>query len=103
DWFSVKETGHHRPHDRYLFLFKARILVTKVKRISGDRSVFLLRHVIRLPETSLGCLDHPKQLEFLHIEAEAHPNYPITIEARTPECREAWLEGVQEHVVETGV
>ncbi|XP_047481488.1 obscurin-like isoform X2 [Penaeus chinensis] len=100
DWFSVKEAGQ-KARDRYLFLFKARILITKVKRISEDRSIFILKDIIRLPETSLGSLDNPKAIEFFHIESLTHPNYPIFIEARTPEIREAWLAGIGEYVVDT--
>ena len=58
---------------------------------------------LQLPETSLGSLENPKKLEFEHIEADTHPNFPIVIEARSAETRDAWLEGVQEHVVDTGV
>lgn len=36
--------------ERYLFLFKARILVCKVRRISEDRSVFVLKDIIRVSE-----------------------------------------------------
>ncbi|XP_071523599.1 protein Obscurin-like isoform X2 [Panulirus ornatus] len=100
DWFSVCEAGQ-RARDRYLFLFKARILITKVKRIAEDRSIFILKDIIRLPETSLGSLDNPKTLEFFHIESLTHPNYPILIEARTPEIRESWLAGIKEYVVDT--
>ncbi|XP_042877694.1 obscurin-like isoform X2 [Penaeus japonicus] len=100
DWFSVKEVGQ-KARDRYLFLFKARILITKVKRISEDRSIFILKDIIRLPETSLGSLDNPKAIEFFHIESLTHPNYPILIEARTPDIREAWLSGIGEYVVDT--
>ncbi|XP_069971392.1 obscurin-like isoform X4 [Penaeus vannamei] len=100
DWFSVKEAGQ-KARDRYLFLFKARILITKVKRISEDRSIFILKDIIRLPETSLGSLDNPRAIEFFHIESLTHPNYPIFIEARTPEIREAWLSGIGEYVVDT--
>jgi hypothetical protein len=34
--------------ERYLFLFKARILICKVRRISDDRSVFVLKEIIRV-------------------------------------------------------
>ncbi|XP_018019223.1 uncharacterized protein LOC108675709, partial [Hyalella azteca] len=57
--------------------------------------------LLRLPETSLGSLEDPRQIELLHIEGEAHPHYPLLLQARTPECRDAWLEGVKEYVVET--
>nr|XP_053630391.1 obscurin-like [Cherax quadricarinatus] len=53
DWFSVKEAGQ-KARDRYLFLFKARILITKVKRIGEDRSVFILKDIIRVSIIPLG-------------------------------------------------
>ncbi|XP_066949349.1 LOW QUALITY PROTEIN: muscle M-line assembly protein unc-89-like [Macrobrachium rosenbergii] len=100
DWFNVREAGQ-KPRERYLFLFKARILITKVKRISEDRSVFILKDIIRLPETSLAPPGNPKAIEFFHIESLTHPNFPILIEARTPEIKEAWLQGIKEYVVDT--
>lgn len=47
-------------------------------------------------------MDNPRAIEFFHIESLTHPNYPIFIEARTPEIREAWLSGIGEYVVDTG-
>lgn len=46
DWFSV--TLGDATKERYLFLFKARILICKVRRISEDRSVFQLKDIIRV-------------------------------------------------------
>ncbi len=47
DWFTVTyRDGKNK--ERYLFLFKARILVCKVRRISEDRSVFVLKDIIRV-------------------------------------------------------
>lgn len=52
DWFTV--TGRDgRGKERYLFLFKARILVCKVRRISEDRSVFVLKDIIRVSRTAV--------------------------------------------------
>ncbi|KAG7161980.1 Obscurin-like 3, partial [Homarus americanus] len=82
-------------------LFKLGRLIRHVRRIGEDRSVFILKDIIRLPETSLGSLDQPKALEFFHIESLSHPNYPILIEARTPEIRDSWLAGIKEYVVDT--
>ncbi|GJQ80245.1 Unc-89, partial [Trypoxylus dichotomus] len=45
DWFSVN--FGELVKERYLFLFKARILICKVRRISEDRSVFQLKDIIR--------------------------------------------------------
>lgn len=46
DWFSLQ--FDEATKERYLFLFKARILICKVRRISEDRSVFQLKDIIRV-------------------------------------------------------
>lgn len=46
DWFSIH--FQEITKERYLFLFKARILICKVRRISEDRSVFQLKDIIRV-------------------------------------------------------
>ncbi|KAJ8919920.1 hypothetical protein NQ315_006449 [Exocentrus adspersus] len=43
--------------ERYLFLFKARLLICKVRRISDDRSIFQLKDIVRLPQVQVK--DHP--------------------------------------------
>ncbi|CAG9815903.1 unnamed protein product, partial [Phaedon cochleariae] len=45
--------------ERYLFLFKARILICKVRRISEDRSIFQLKDTVRL--TQIQVKDHPEE------------------------------------------
>lgn len=45
-WTVIDKEG--KPKERYLFLFKARILVCKVRRISEDRSVFVLKDIVRV-------------------------------------------------------
>ncbi|KAL4713897.1 hypothetical protein ACJJTC_015551 [Scirpophaga incertulas] len=49
DWFTITDEEGN-PKERYLFLFKARILICKVKRVSDDRSVFVLKDIVKLPE-----------------------------------------------------
>lgn len=46
DRFSITFGGVTK--ERYLFLFKARILICKVRRISEDKSIFQLKDVIRV-------------------------------------------------------
>lgn len=50
DRFSV--TFGEITKERYLFLFKSRILICKVRRISEDRSIFQLKDIVKviLPE-----------------------------------------------------
>lgn len=38
------------PKNRYVFLFKHKLLVTKVKRISEQRSVFVLKQALHIPD-----------------------------------------------------
>ena len=46
-WWTVTDS-RGRARERYLFLFKARILVTKVRRVTDDRNLFLLKDIIRV-------------------------------------------------------
>ncbi|XP_030246752.1 obscurin-like, partial [Drosophila navojoa] len=38
-----------KTHERYCFLFKSRILITKVRKISEKKSIFILQNIIKLP------------------------------------------------------
>lgn len=49
EWYTLIDK-EGKSKERYLFLFKARILVCKVRRISEDRSVFVLKDIIRVSE-----------------------------------------------------
>lgn len=44
----MQDAEDPKGHQRYCFLFKSRILVCKVRRISEDRSVFVLKDIIRV-------------------------------------------------------
>lgn len=78
--------------ERYLFLFKARILVCKVRRISEDRSVFVLKDIIRVSECfffqSKILLYHPIQKIFsplyLNISLPTSSRAPINYQKKTP-------------------
>lgn len=47
EWWTVVDR-EGKAKERYLFLFKSRILVCKVRRISEDRSVFVLKDIIKV-------------------------------------------------------
>lgn len=47
EWWTVTDR-EGKTKERYLFLFKSRFLVCKVRRISEDRSVFVLKDVIKV-------------------------------------------------------
>ncbi|GIX95922.1 obscurin [Caerostris extrusa] len=57
DWFEVTD-GHNVRRERLLFLFKGRIFITDHKRVGTTRSIYLVKHVIKLPEVEIvDCAD----------------------------------------------
>lgn len=46
DWFTV-DFGN-KPENKYLFLFKARILICAVEKVAEDRSVFVLGYIVKV-------------------------------------------------------
>ncbi|XP_020711861.2 obscurin isoform X6 [Athalia rosae] len=96
EWFSVVDKDN-KSKERYLFLFKARILVCKVRRISEDRSVFVLKDIIRLPEVEVK--DHPEdQRSFeLHHTTPSTPGYPVTLIAHKDLVKQYWLKEIREY------
>lgn len=52
EWWTVTDKDA-KSKERYVFLFKSRLLVCKVRRISDDRSVFVLRDIVRLPDAEV--------------------------------------------------
>ncbi|KAG7311046.1 hypothetical protein JYU34_003903 [Plutella xylostella] len=92
DWFTILDS-EGKAKERYLFLFKARILVCKVKRVSDDRSVFVLKDIIKLPEVEVK--DHPEGNKFeLHIPELTGP---LVLTARKETVKTTWLEEIRQH------
>ncbi|CAH0405571.1 unnamed protein product [Chilo suppressalis] len=91
DWFTVTDE-EGKTKERYLFLFKARILICKVKRVSEDRSVFVLKDIIKLPEVE--AKDHPGDpLRFdLH---QKNPPLSITLAAHKETVKTNWLAEIK--------
>lgn len=77
--------------ERYCFLFKSRVLVCKVRRISEDRSIFVLKDIVKLPEVELK--DQPNALTCeVHAKPE-HPNaaFPLTLRAHKDGVKAYWF------------
>ncbi len=51
EWWTVTDK-EGKSKERYIFLFKSRLLVCKVRRISDDRSVFVLKDIIKVNSSS---------------------------------------------------
>ncbi|XP_015180266.1 PREDICTED: muscle M-line assembly protein unc-89 isoform X4 [Polistes dominula] len=94
EWFTVIDKDG-KSKERYLFLFKARILVCKVRRISEDRSVFVLKDIIRLPEVELK--DHPDDLRSFELHNPSLPGYPITLIAHKDPVKAYWLKEIRQY------
>ncbi|XP_034942777.1 obscurin isoform X3 [Chelonus insularis] len=94
EWFTVIDKDG-KSKERYLFLFKARILVCKVRRISEDRSVFVLKDIIRLPEVEVK--DFPTDQRSFELHQPGVAGYPITLVAHKDLVKEYWLKEIRQH------
>ncbi|KAL0112243.1 hypothetical protein PUN28_011952 [Cardiocondyla obscurior] len=94
EWYTVIDK-EGKSKERYLFLFKARILICKVRRISEDRSVFILKDIIRLPEVEVK--DHPDDIRSFELHNPAVSNYPITLVAHKDPVKAYWLKEIRQY------
>ncbi|CAL7949959.1 unnamed protein product [Xylocopa violacea] len=94
EWYTVIDKDG-KSKERYLFLFKARILVCKVRRISEDRSIFVLKDIIRLPEVEVK--DHPSDIRSFELHNPASPAYPITLVAHKDPVKAYWLKEIRQY------
>ena len=90
-WTVVDKEGKSK--ERYLFLFKARILICKVRRISDDRSVFILKEIVRLPETEV------KDSEENKIEFKSADEVIVLI-AHKEETKKFWLKEIKQYITD---
>lgn len=78
-----------------MFLFKARILVCKVRRISEDRSVFVLKDIIRLPDVEVK--DYPEDQRNFELHNPGGTGYPITLLAHKDLVKAYWLKEIRQY------
>ncbi|CAH2103000.1 unnamed protein product [Euphydryas editha] len=91
DWFTVDYDGE--PKNHYVFLFKARILICEVQKIAEDRSIFVLKHIVKLPEVEIK--DHPDTTKFeLH---QKDPPLVFNFKAHKESVKTAWLREIRQH------
>ncbi|XP_076264324.1 obscurin isoform X26 [Rhynchophorus ferrugineus] len=85
--------------ERYLFLFKARVLICKVRRISEDRSIFQLKDIIRLPQIEVK--DHPEDnyvFEFL----DKAGGQSLKLKSHRESTKKVWLRELKEFAKDYG-
>lgn len=93
EWWTVTDK-EGKSKERYLFLFKARILICKVRRISDERSVFILKEIVRLPEIEIKDLDDSK------FEIQSKTDGTITLTAHKEETKAFWLKEIQQYTTD---
>ncbi|XP_053676585.1 obscurin [Anopheles nili] len=92
EYFGVRDR-ENKIKERYLFLFKSRILITKVKRLSDDRSIFILKDIVRLPDCQLREID-TRAFELLPKTRGADPVHLI---AYSEEAKQRWIYEIEEY------
>ncbi|XP_063930937.1 obscurin isoform X4 [Zophobas morio] len=95
DWFSVALADVSK--ERYLFLFKGKILICKVRRISEDRSVFQLKDIIQLNRVAVK--DHPDEERVFEL-IETVNGKPLILTAHRDHITEYWIKEIKEFAQE---
>ena len=101
EWFTVADS-RGRSRERYLFLFKARILVTKVHRVSSDRNVFFLKDIIKLPDVEVKEKDgDPPNFDLIHNDPR-FVRYPLNLKCNNQSTYTSWLAEIRKYAADTG-
>ncbi|XP_058062873.1 obscurin [Anopheles bellator] len=91
EYFGVRDR-ENKIKERYLFLFKSRILITKAKRLSDDRSIFILKDIVRLPDCAL------KEIDARAFELQPKSKGdPVHLIAYSEEAKQRWIYEIEEY------
>ncbi|XP_058124576.1 obscurin [Anopheles ziemanni] len=91
EYFGVRDK-ENKIKERYLFLFKSRILITKSKRLSDDRSIFILKDIVRLPDCQLREIDS----RAFELQPKAKGD-PVHLIAYSEEAKQRWIYEIDEY------
>ncbi|XP_053686874.1 obscurin [Sabethes cyaneus] len=97
EYFGVKDK-EGKIKERYLFLFKARILITKAKRLSDEKSIFILKEIVKLPDVQIKDIDS-RSLE-LHPKTAGRGEV-VHLIAYSEESKQRWIYEIEEYVNNT--
>lgn len=115
DRFSV--TFGDVTKERYLFLFKARVLICKVRRISEDRSIFQLKDIIRVSfvKITTGLSIKIVIIQLPQVEVKDHPEsehefelvdkvggQSLILKAHRDRIKTVWLREIREYAKDHG-
>ncbi|XP_058829179.1 obscurin isoform X2 [Topomyia yanbarensis] len=90
EYFGVKEKDG-KIKERYLFLFKSRILITKAKRLSDEKSIFLLKEIVKLPDAQI------KEIDFRVFEIQQKGTDTVHLIAYSEEAKQRWTYEIEEY------
>ncbi|XP_076362332.1 uncharacterized protein LOC143253057 isoform X2 [Tachypleus tridentatus] len=104
DWFEVIElSGLVR--ERYVFLFKGRMLITEVIRVGLDRQKYLVKNIIKLQDIEIvNQVDGEDRALQLIPKTPEQKGLPIKLIAKSVEQKQEWSEALNvtavPHVIE---
>ncbi|XP_030557678.1 obscurin isoform X1 [Drosophila novamexicana] len=87
-----------KSHDRYCFLFKSRLLITKARKISEKKSIFILQNIIKLPLCDIKNILEEKQI-YLSLKTEDEKsNINIFIKPHNEENHLTWYNEIKSYI-----
>ncbi|KRF85677.1 uncharacterized protein Dvir_GJ19688, isoform B [Drosophila virilis] len=87
-----------KSHDRYCFLFKSRLLITKARKISEKKSIFILQNIIKLPLCDIKSILEEKQI-YLSLKTEDEiSNINIFIKPHNEENHLTWYNEIKSYI-----
>ncbi|XP_065086396.1 obscurin isoform X3 [Ochlerotatus camptorhynchus] len=93
EYFGVKDK-ENKIKERYLFLFKARLLITKAKRLSDERSIFLLKDIVKLPDVQIRDVD---SRAFELLPKVGGRGDTVHLIAYSEEAKQRWIYEIDEY------
>lgn len=97
EWVTFTDKDE-KNHDRYCFLFKSRILVTKVRKISEKKSIFILQNIIKLPQCNIEVRANENQIFFSSKAIDEKSNFPILIKPHNEENHLTWYNEIVQYM-----
>ncbi|XP_064554448.1 obscurin isoform X2 [Drosophila montana] len=87
-----------KSHDRYCFLFKSRLLITKARKISEKKSIFILQNIIKLPLCDVKNILEEKQIYLSLKTADEISNINIFIKPHKEENHLIWYKEIKSYI-----
>lgn len=87
-----------KTHERYCFLFKSRILITKVRKISEKKSIFILQNIIKLPLCNIEDQIEEKRLFLSSKSPDELNNLQLFIKPHNEEGHRVWYNEIKSYI-----